>query len=478
MLREIVLATARRIGILPHPACLKAIPFSDGLPVLIGRTTWGNEFGRALALCGVAAAVSVLSASKAQAQLVQEYFPGLIPGYQANLSGSVINRIYSLDAPTGVEVGDFVIRPQATESAGYNSSVLGVPGTASPSLSTSAGVKVNSDWSRDAIGASADVSENQFFNTPIANYTSWGAALGGTLTLGNDAASAGYSHRNQYLSAEDLGVIGVVSPVPYSVDDVRVSYYKLFSRFSITPSFEYENFTFGQAQGAETISYSGLNHRTEIGALTGEYAISPGNAVVAILRGTAAQFNPVAGATSNNYSDAAGFLGFDYESGSLLQYRALIGAESRTFTSSNLSTVTTPVFELDAMWEPTEVDTVTGVVSRELNDPASPFASNQTISLARLQLDHQLRDNLFLRGSLQYGKSVSPANTAGFSTLNETQVSFGARLLWKISRHLDASVSYGFSNGQSSGGSSVPLPNNGGSNFTSNSVLLGVSIFD
>ena len=436
------------------------------------------KLGRLVAPGGIGVLLFMLPPVRAHAQLVQEYFPGQIPGYQANLSGSVINRIENLGATPGVEVGDFVIRPEATVSGGYNSDLLGVPGTASPSLSTGAGIKVNSDWSRDAVGASVNVNENQFFNLPIANYTSWGAALGGTLTLGNDAASAGFSHRHQYLSAEDLGVIGIVSPVPYSVDDARISYYKLFSRFSITPSFEYENFTFGQSKGAEAISYNGLNHQTEIGALTGEYAVSPGNAVIAILRATAAQFNPVAGTTSNNYTDAAGFLGLDYESGSLLQYRALIGAESRSFTSSNLPTVTTPTFELDAMWEPTTVDTVTGVVSRELNDPASPFASNQTVSLARLQLDHQLRDDLFIRGAVEYAKSVSPPNTTGFSTLNETQFNFGARLLWKVARHLDASLSYGFSNGQSSGGSDVPSTDNGGSNFTSNSVILGISIFD
>jgi hypothetical protein len=445
---------------------------------VLSNTVSTGRSGRYLVPSSIVAVGLFLSTGQARAQLVDEYFPGQIPGYQANLSGSVINRIENLDDPKGVEVGDFVIRPEVSESGGYNSNLLGQPNTGSPSLSTSAGVKVNSDWDRDAVGVSANVNENQFFDLPIANYTSWGTAIGGTLTLGNDALSAGYSHQNEYLSAEDLGVVGIVSPVPYSVDDVRVSYYKLFSRFSITPSFEYENFTFGQSQGAETISYAGLNHHTEIGALTGEYAVSPGDAIIAILRATGSQFDPQGGTTLNNYNDAAGYLGIDYESGSLLQYRALFGVESRSFTDSNQPSVSTPTFELDAMWEPTEVDTVTGIVSRELNDPASPFASNQTITLARLQLDHQLRDNLFLRGSAEYAKSLSPSTTVGFSTLAETQVNVGARLLWNVARHLDATLSYGFSNGQSTGGYDVALPSNGGSNFTSNSVILGISIFD
>jgi hypothetical protein len=441
-------------------------------------TTWAGRSVRCVLPSGAIAAVLLLSPGRAQAQLVDEYFPGLIPGYQANLSGSVVNRIQTMDDATGVEVGDFVVRPEVSEAAGYNSNLLGQPGTGSPSLSTSAGVKINSDWDRDAVGASAGVSENQFFNLPIANYTAWATAVGGTLTLGNDALSAGYSHQTKYLSAEDLGVVGIVSPVPYAVDDVRVSYYKLFSRFSITPSFEYETFTFGQSQGADAVDYSGLNHHTEIGALTGEYAVSPGDAVVAILRATGVQFDPLAGTTSNNYNDAAGYLGIDYESGALLQYRALIGAESRSFVASSLSTVSTPIFELDAMWEPTVVDTVTAIVSRELNDPASPFVSNQTVTEARLQLDHQLRHNLFIRGSAAFATSLSPANVSGLSALSETQINLGARLLWKVARHLDATLSYRFSNGQSTGGDTVGLPSNGGSTYTSNSIVLGVSIFD
>jgi hypothetical protein len=441
-------------------------------------TARAGRSGRSLVPVGIVASGFLLATGVAHAQMVDEFFPGAIPGYQANLGASVVNRIETANDPAGVEVGDFIIRPSVSESVGYDSNLLGQPGTGSPSLNTGAAIKINSDWDRDAVGVSAGVGESQNFNLPIADTTTWGTAVGGTLALGNDALSAGYSHQTRNLSAEDLGVIGIVSPVPYSIDDVRVSYDKLFSRFSLTPSLEYESFSFGQSQGAETINFNGLDHQTEIGAITGEYAVSPGNAVIAILRGTTAQFKQVAGTASNNYNDVAGFLGLDYESGALVQYRALVGAESRTFTASNSAGVSTPVFELDALWEPTAVDTVTGIFSRELNDPASPFASNQTVTLAHMQLDHQLRDDLFIRGTAGYSKSVSPSDTDGVTALSETQINLGARLLWNVTRHLDATLSYGFSNGQSSGGDSASQPSNGGTSFTSHSIVLGISIFE
>jgi hypothetical protein len=419
-----------------------------------------------------------LTARKAQAQLVDEYFPGEIPGYQANLNASVVNRIYAQGQSKGVELGDFVIRPQLSESMGYDSNVLGTPGSSSPVLNTGGGLKVNSDWGRDAVGAAVSVNNHQYFNLPIANYTDWSAALGGTVTLGNDALSAGFSHRYAYLSAEDLGVTGVVSPVPYSEDDVRLSYYKSFSRFSLTPSFEYEKFRFGEASGATTISYKGLDHQTEIGALTGQYAVSPGNALVAIIRGTSAQYDTESEGSSNNYNDFAGFMGVDYESGAAVQYRALIGAETRRFTNSNQPTVSTPAAELDVLWEPTTVDTVTGIIGRELNDPASPFASNQTITRFRVQLDHELQRNLFFRSSAEFAKSLSPSNTPEISNLDQNQVNLGARLLWNVNRHVDASLSYGFSSGRTTGGTNEALESSNGSSYVSNSIILGISIFE
>jgi hypothetical protein len=94
---------------------------------------WAERRGRCLVPGSAVAVFMLLGAGSAHAQLVDEFFPGAIPGYQANQSGSVINRIQNLDARPGVEVGDFVIRPEASESAGYDSNLLGQPGTGSPS---------------------------------------------------------------------------------------------------------------------------------------------------------------------------------------------------------------------------------------------------------------------------------------------------------------------------------------------------------
>ena len=422
------------------------------------------------------------AADPAHAQLVQQYFPADIPGYSGNFGASVVNRMMMLNQTNGIEVGDFIIRPVASENTGYNSNVLGVSGSGSAEADTSASIRVNSNWARDAIGASLSVDNHRYFDLPEASFTNWTAGVGGSVNLGNDIATVAYSHLNLNLSATDLGVFGVVTPAPYSVDDVRLSYEKLFSRFSITPLLEYENFDFGQSSGANVVNFDSLSHQTVIGGVTGRYNVSPGNAAVAILRTSDAQFSSQSSGSNNSYIDYAGFLGVDFRSDAVLQYRALFGAESRNFTQSSAATITAPVFELDAIWLPSDLDTITATIARRLDDPASPFARNQTIFDGRLELDHELRQNVFLTAYAEIGKSDSQSNVAGVGSENETQEHFGARARWYLTQHVSASLSYGFSHSTANGNSAVTTTSNttdtSSGSFTSNVIMVGFNLFE
>jgi hypothetical protein len=445
------------------------------MPVSFGQLC-RRLFGAVLAFCASAAV------APAYAQLVQQYFPADIPGYAGNFGASVVNRMMMLNQTNGINVGDFTVRPVASENTGYNSNVLGVSGSGSAEADTSASVRVNSNWARDAIGASLSVDNHRYFDLPEASFTNWTAGVGGSVNLGNDVATIAYSHLNLNLSATDLGVFGVITPAPYSVDDVRLSYEKLFSRFSITPLLEYENFDFGQSSGANPVNFDSLSHQTVIGGVTGRYNVSPGNAAVVILRTSDAQFSSQSTGSNNSYLDYAGFLGVDFRSDAVLQYRALFGAESRNFTQSNAATITAPVFELDAIWLPSDLDTITATIARRLDDPASPFARNQTIFDGRLELDHELRQNVFLTAYAEIGKSDSQSNVAGLESENETQEHFGARARWYLTQHVSASLSYGFSHSSANGNSTVTTTptttDTSSGSFTSNVIMVGFSVFE
>jgi hypothetical protein len=412
-------------------------------------------------------------ATRAHAQMIQNEFPADIPGYSPSLSDSVVNRMLLEDQNQGVEFNSFIFRPSVSENDGYNSSTLGVPGSGSFEANTAASLRVNSDWSRHALGASLGVNRAQYLDKPVASYTTWNAAIGGALNLGNDTATLSYSHLVRDLTATDLGVAGVVAPVPYAVDDIRASYVKLFSRFSLTPSFDYQTYAFGQAAGAVPVNDHRLNHEIESGSLAARYDFTPGDAAVLILRVSRAEFGlqPL-----NNYNDDAVFAGLDSRGPQLVQYRALAGFESRRFANAGTS-VDTPVFELDTVWTPTQPDTVTLTGFRSLDNPTTPFALNQTVTQGRLQLDHALRQDVFLRAEFGYGLTQERIFSGRASGEQQRQLNFGLAAFWNFNRNMRATLSYNYSSGTATGLSNN-LSRTGFSSFTDNTIIIGISFFE
>lgn len=422
--------------------------------------------GAGLVLCG---------ANSAKAQLIQQYFPANIPGYSADFSSSVITRMNTQNQTDGIEVGDFIIRPLISETAGYNSNVLGTASSGSSSVDTTAAVRLNSDWRRDSIGASFRVDDRRYLELPIANYTNWTAGIGGALNLGDDTATLAYSHLALSLNATEPGVIGVITPVPYSVDDIRLSYVKLLSRISITPAFEYQRFVFGRSTGGAMVDYDSIDHQNESGTLTTQYNFTPGDAAVLILRTSKAQYRLTPG---DNYLDIAAFTGLDFRGDGLAQFRALLGLERRSFSAASSATVTTPTFELDVVWTPTELDTVTATAVRRQDDTTSPFAHNQIMTHGAVEFDHELRTNVFLRADAGGGKSESQSG-ATLGAQSQTQLSLGVSAIWNINRNLRGTLSYGYNHSAATGpASSISGAGFGYSTFTSHTVMFGISLLE
>ncbi|MGI4745853.1 MAG: outer membrane beta-barrel protein [Janthinobacterium lividum] len=415
-------------------------------------------------------------------QLVQQYFPSDVPGYAPDFSSSVVNRLVTQNQSQGINVGSFVVRPTATQAFGYNSSTLGLPGTGSSSESTSAGIGVKSNWGRDSLGASVSVADQRYLDIPIASFTNWNAAIGGAVALGDDSLSLAYSHLALHLSATDLGVYGVTTPAPYDVNDVRLSYNSTFGRFSVTPSFEFEDFSFGTSSGQTNINYASLSHHLESGSLQTRYQLSTGNAVVAILRGSTAQFSRLPGTTPNNYGDIEAFVGLDFRGDSVVQYRVLIGGEHRSFSSAGFVSASTPTAEVDAVWTPTRLDTVTASLFRRLDDPESPFARNQTITFGTLQYDHELRQNLYFRVIGSLGATDSQSNRVGQENNSQTQYKTGVSGTWLVNRHVSTSLGYSFNHSHSSSNVSalenVTAFGTTFNSFTSHTVSISVSFFE
>lgn len=427
----------------------------------------------------IGTALSFGLAHPAHAQLFTQYFPSDLPGYAPDMSSSVVQRQILENIHPGIMLGDFNFRPTMSQNEGYTTNILGQPNSGSAQIVTTGGIRANSMWGRDALGMSANVANTVNPELMQANTTTWSVSGGGSLALGEDSLTLGYSHSRQYLGATDLGNFGISYPVPYDTNDIRLGFTHNFGRFSITPSAVYDRFDFGQSSKGAIRNFSSLSHQLESALLTTRFEISKGNALISVMRATAAQFAPNAGGSLDDYADGAGFLGLDLRADSVIQYRALVGAETRQFTRVNSKGITTPTAELDIIWTPTPIDTITVTGRRGIFDPTSAFARNQVVSDIRIEADHELHQNLFIRGYAEAARTDSQSLSGDSPKRRQTQFRFGVIGTWMVNQYLTATLSYIHNSSYTKGG--VPevydplygLTNR--STFTANTVTVGAS---
>ena len=431
-----------------------------------------NARCRPLRRCGPAvalAALALLLPLAAQAQMpdrytLDQYFQQGVAGYGSELGTTVLSRARPEYDPLGIRVGDFIVRPEVDESVGYNSNVIGqVPAQGSLLEQTSATLAFTSDWARNSFGGTFNVTNLQVPSVPNQTQTTWSGALGGTYQIGNDVLTLAASHMNAFIEPYGIDVVsfnrpGVLysAPIPYSVNDVRASYTANFGRISLTPAFDFSNVTFGGSAlyGLNGFTPPGpvngfvdgvpqnesfLDHNTYEGSLTARYEYAPLRDFLMVVREDNVQYVPSDAALygANRSGNAADFLvGLDYTANGVWRYRVLAGYEVRQY--QNYATHSSPVFEGNVIWQPTELTTVTLKGLRTIEDAVDLNVAGFDYTSGRLQLDHELRRNILVTvyGSIQ---NASYINTGGG---NETFFGAGAGVTYLINRNVHLALTY------------------------------------
>ena len=154
--------------------------------------------------------------------------------------------------------------------------------------------------------------------------------------------------------------------------------------------------------------------------------------------------------------------GVEDHTGGPLQFRALVGYEIRTFTSSQYKTISAPIAEVSATWTPTGLTTVTGSVARYIEESASDTTAGYTETALKLSVDHEYLRNVLLN-----------ANGAFYHDLyqeggNQSYYSAGGGVAWLMNRHMRLQTTYTFASRQSAATSAA----NGG---LGNGIIFGGS---
>jgi hypothetical protein len=390
----------------------------------------GKRLGASAAVRGLAAGLLVCaSAAGARAQILENYLPA-----QVLQTNNFLERPLPEYEPPGVRAGSFILRPQASESIGYDSNVLGVPhGAGSPRFETSASLGASSDWSRDSMGVYLNVDNVQTPSVSNASYTSYYASLVGSVDIGNDKLDGSYSYLKYALLPGDVGSQGLTQILPVTSNDLRGEYNAQFARVTIIPSIDISTFRYdtnGQSSAGQAYVYYNADIYTP--ALTARYELAPQRDLVFVVRGSSAQYlTKEPGFPGRNYIDLQVLTGIDFSASAVFRYRALVGYETRSYASAQISSASAPIIEASAIWTPSRLTTVNAVVSHHIENTLETNVYSYTYTDLRVTVDHQLYRNVLVEG---YG-DIEDANY-GQQGGNQIIYGVGASVAWLLNRNL------------------------------------------
>ena len=411
--------------------------------------------------------------SEVFAQYLQTYLPGDVAGYQAEPGVTVASRLRPMYDPPGIRLNDFMLNPALTETMGYNSNVSGLqPAKGSWFVRTTPTVELNSNWSRDRLDASIGADSFQYLNTPDQNYTNWNLGLRGGYTIGENDLTVRYAHRFVHQVATDLGTVSSSTPIPYSFDDLRAEYTFQDGRFSFTPRGSVQFYQFGDAtQFGQKISQQYQNRVVLDAGLVTRYALTDLHRLVLVIDGVDAHYTqPQVGQPSNDSKSFLVLGGIEYQASAVWRYLLLIGGEIRDFAAPQYPTHTAPIAEGSVIWSPSARTTVTGVLSRTIEDASAQGSSGYTYTAARLIVDHEYLHNLLLRGLVGV-QSATYLQDGG----TQSSVTIGAGAQWLINRNVRfvTDISYTDQTGGQNSASTNPFQRSG---FTGAVISFGFRV--
>jgi hypothetical protein len=389
---------------------------------------------------------------------------------------TVATRVRPEYASSGVTFGNLTIRPQLTESTGYDSNVLGTRAPHGSALvETNASLSAVEDWSpATSLNLSASVDDNRYLSQAQQSFTDWSAGIGGMHEFGRDVFTAQYTHTQSVLTPLTLDVPQLDTPIPYGLDLVQLRYRANLATWFVIPALDVGIYRFGNGSVGGIPYLQNYRDRVVVSpsVLVG-YELAPRRSLVAIVRDSIATYanQPMAGSITpftRDYNDAALLGGADYDIDSAIRLRALVGYEMRDFRSSRYKTISAPVAEATAIWTPRAATTITGTLARHIQDSADDTTAAFTETYGQLRVDEEYLPNVLLRASA--GIYITDYEGGGSQTL----YSADATATYLLNRDLQIVATYDFSARQSRvSGSGLSITDQAfGPSYTDHRVLL------
>jgi len=406
------------------------------------RTRAPRHPRRRLAPAALAAALLGLAAPAARAQAFagtsfaalfppDTTAPGTAPGV------TVLSRARPLYTPLGLRLGLLEARPRLNVGLGYDSNPTGLPhGAGGLVLRTAPALSLGAGWGQSGFGIDLGLDDRRVPGVPTADRTDWTAAAGLRLQLGPDQLRLAVAARALHEDGSQIGALPTDRPLPYRVTALSAAWRFGGGQLSLTPALGLATWRYDPASlGGVTVPQRYRDRDVIQGEITARYALAPRTDLVLVVRGTGSHYvAPQPEAASRDSTGISVLTGAEGGDG-VLHLRLLAGWEQRRFAATTYGTHAAPIAELQAVWQPSAMTTLTATFSRRIEDAAQEGVAGYTETAIRLRLDREVRRNLLV--SIEAGLQQADFTQNGG---HETGTRAAISATWLLNRWLHLSA--------------------------------------
>ncbi|WP_148360721.1 outer membrane beta-barrel protein, partial [Acidisphaera rubrifaciens] len=402
----------------------------------------GGAVRRRVALCGTLSAALAATPGLAAADDLSAYFPASLPGYGVERGVTVVSRLRPGYDALGLRVGDMLdAQPALEQSIGFDSNPApGVTGIR-PSLVeiTHPSLSLSSEDDRIHLGAYVDLTDTRYLEDPSVDTTDYTVATGAVIEIGPGHLTVGLAHLMLHQARTDLGALPSDAPIAFVVDDARAAYTLPDGPLTVKVDTDLQHYRF-DATTIEGIPVPQAYRDRVVaqGGVTLRYDLADLRSAIVVLRGADTAYQNNAPLQPTRDSQGATLLaGLDYDDDGVWHWRVLLGVAARHYDAGVYGNHVAPVAEADLIWNPDGMETVTGRLSRTIEDAAQEGVSGYTWTQASLVWDHEYLRNLLLQ--VRVGFQWVAFLQGGGDQYAETA---GLGATWLVSRYVHVTLTY------------------------------------
>lgn len=301
----------------------------------------------------------------------------------------------------GASAGSFVVYPGLDAEVEHNDNIFAMDQDEVSDLITHLKPRIEalSNWNRHALVGkiSADLANLQ--DESDEDYSDWliGADAridvkrGSYITLG-----AGYADLHEDRSS--LNDIGAIEPTTFTSTTANLGFVHTFNRLSVGLGFDRETLDYDDGIDGlgELVSNRDRNRDIDTVTLETSYEMRSGRTLFARFSKNNTDYEqPLDDDGNLRSSDGQRVdLGVGFEVTDLIEGEVSIGYLSQDFDDPGFESVDKPTVGLDLRWQPSRLTSVTGMISRTVEESIEPDASSALNTKLSLGVTREVRRNI------------------------------------------------------------------------------------